>query len=91
MIRLLQAGHFKGVADVRLRINFNDELTAIGDGKTAEAVGQAVPNFLEMLTTQFDDFFASNDLPEDQTGAVTEAQGVFTAAVQGLLDGFSEG
>jgi hypothetical protein len=26
VIRLLQAGHFKGVADVRLRINFHEEL-----------------------------------------------------------------
>jgi len=29
VIRLLLEGHFKGVSDVRLRINFNDELEAI--------------------------------------------------------------
>jgi len=29
VLRLLQEGHFKGVADVRLRINFHDELAAI--------------------------------------------------------------
>lgn len=27
VLRLLEAGHFKGVADVRLRINFHDQLT----------------------------------------------------------------
>ena len=29
IIHLLQEGHFKGVADVRLRINFHEELAAI--------------------------------------------------------------
>ena len=40
VIRLLQEGHFKGVADVRLRINFFDELTALG---LVETQGNAAP------------------------------------------------
>lgn len=30
VLRLLEAGHFQGVADVRLRINFHDDLAAAG-------------------------------------------------------------
>ena len=29
VLRLLQEGHFKGVSDVRLRINFHDEISAM--------------------------------------------------------------
>ncbi len=49
VIRLLQEGHFKGVADVRLRINFFDELTALGlverpDNAAPEDTTEAPPN-----------------------------------------------
>jgi hypothetical protein len=36
VLRLLQEGHFKGVADLRLRINFFDQLAAIGQGESGE-------------------------------------------------------
>ena len=46
VLRLLEAGHFQGVADVRLRINFFDELSA----QAAEDLGQAVKEGTSALT-----------------------------------------
>ena len=43
VIRLLQQGHFKGVADVRLRINFFDELSAIDPRFTANDIERLDP------------------------------------------------
>ena len=43
VLRLLEAGHFRGVADVRLRINFFDELSAkaTADAQQAAVAGTA--------------------------------------------------
>ncbi len=38
VIRLLEAGHFKGVADVRLRINFHDQLEQRAADKAADTL-----------------------------------------------------
>jgi hypothetical protein len=38
VLRLIQSGHFKGVADLRLRINFHEQLSAIQEGQRLEAV-----------------------------------------------------
>jgi hypothetical protein len=38
VIRNLMEGHFKGVADVRLRINFHEELTGLEQSRVAEAI-----------------------------------------------------
>ncbi len=38
VVQLLQEGHFKGVADVRLRINFFEELSSIKVGEIQKVV-----------------------------------------------------
>jgi hypothetical protein len=49
VLRLLQEGHFRGVADVRLRINFHEQLQGLqGDALKAQAPG-AVEAFLAKL------------------------------------------
>lgn len=49
VIRLLQEGHFKGVADVRLRINFFDELQAAGSARVARALQAGVDDLVSRL------------------------------------------
>lgn len=49
VIRLLQAGHFGGVADVRLRINFHDQLQQGAAQNAAKAFEDAVPGLLDNL------------------------------------------
>lgn len=49
VIRLLQAGHFAGVADVRLRINFHDQLQQLAAENAGKALDQAMPGLLGEL------------------------------------------
>lgn len=49
VIRLLQEGHFKGVADVRLRINFLDELQAAGTARAARTLQAGVDDLVSRL------------------------------------------
>ena len=50
VIRLLQEGHFKGVADVRLRINFFEELAGaeLAEPSAPKGNGRAYGKFLEI-------------------------------------------
>lgn len=49
VIRLLQEGHFKGVADVRLRINFLDELQAAGAARAGSTLQAGVDDLVSRL------------------------------------------
>ena len=48
VIRLLREGHFKGVADLRLRINFHEELQQTGSREAQEAL---ISGGQELVTT----------------------------------------
>jgi len=70
VIRLLQEGHFKGVADLRLRINFFDELAAAGTEQQPIAEppagkGKAYEKFLAIYE-QMAGGPESNDEPPDE-------------------------
>ncbi len=52
VIRLLQEGHFSGVADVRLRINFHDELQQAAAQNAATAFESAFPGLLDDLAAK---------------------------------------
>jgi hypothetical protein len=51
VLGLLQEGHFKGVADVRLRINFSDELAAIEQNQNRQVVSQEIDVLLESVAS----------------------------------------
>ncbi|HIJ73677.1 MAG TPA: hypothetical protein HPP83_06190 [Candidatus Hydrogenedentes bacterium] len=91
VVRLLQEGHFKGVADVRLRINFYDELAAIEHANMAEVVEDKVPALLDGVNAELDALLASGQLDEEQAATVTEAQGAFNTAIQQAVDQFLNG
>lgn len=79
VLRLLEAGHFKGVADVRLKINFHDELAARAQAST----GPVIENGLNELTAKLDGGLASlaADLGLDEAS---------TESVESLLVAFSD-
>ena len=65
VLRLLDAGHFKGVADVRLRINFHDELSPqAAAADPAEGRGVAYEKFLSIYDKLRGAEGASGDLNE---------------------------
>lgn len=86
VIRLLQEGHFKGVADVRLRINFFDELQALQERELRSTAGQAIPGFLEAMDKGLETLLASESLSADQASAIMAQKDRFTQAVGQLLD-----
>ncbi len=79
VISLLQDGHFKGVADVRLRINFHDELEAI----EADQLKTAAQENIEGLPTAL----AGTTAPEGLAEA-PQLQQAFTDAVQQAKNDF---
>lgn len=49
VLRLLEAGHFKGVADVRLRINFFEQLSARAETNARAGLQEQAPQLLETI------------------------------------------
>lgn len=67
VLRLLQEGHFSGVADVRLRINFHDELQQAAAQNAATAFESAVPGLLDDLAAKAGALGEEYDLsPQDK-------------------------
>ena len=91
VIRLLQEGHFKGVADVRLRINFFDELAAIEKADLVEAVREEAPGLLGGINAHLDALLASGELNEQEAADVVEAQNVFNSSVGQVVEDFVNG
>ncbi len=76
VIRLLQEGHFRGVADLRLRINFYEELqqaSAAEAGKAISEAGKPLLIGLQEQVTALDDAF---DLSDQLPNLLKEVEGV---------------
>lgn len=88
VLRLLQEEHFKGVSDVRLRINFFEQLNAIEAGKLQAVAEQKVNAVLESVGGIVDTFLAAeeNGLTEEQTAGVPELQETFFQAASGYTN-----
>ncbi|MBT8145936.1 MAG: hypothetical protein KJN90_03735, partial [Gammaproteobacteria bacterium] len=61
VLRLLQEGHFKGVADVRLRINFADQLAALESAAEQGSMREAVDTFDAVIS---ESLLARETMPE---------------------------
>ena len=79
VVRLLEAGHFKGVADVRLRINFHDQLEQRAADKAADTLRTGADELVKTTASKTDEVLTSF--------ATDEAS---REAVQASLDEFSE-
>jgi len=86
VIRLLLEGHFKGVSNVRLRINFNDEFTAIETAQMQAVSGEKMGGVLQSVGGAVDSFLADNGLTEEEAAAVSEAKESFVQTVNGADD-----
>ncbi|UCC23166.1 MAG: hypothetical protein JSW23_03685 [Planctomycetota bacterium] len=88
VIRLLQEGHFKGVADVRLRINFFDELAAIEAGQLKAATEGKIDGVIEALGTPDELLQAFGEPAGDEGEALLGLQDAFVEAVNIAEEGF---
>jgi hypothetical protein len=103
VIRQLQEGHFKGVPDVRLRINFHDEIVALENEELRSVANGEIDSFTEtiagFLVTQ--EYTAGQDLTEmvemfkNHTGTVKadflDSESLSTENLMGAIgDAFEE-
>jgi len=88
VLGMLQEGHFKGVSDVRLRINFIEQLNAIEAAKLQAVAEQKVNAVLESVGGIVNSFLAAkeNGLTEKQTADVSELQETFFQAASGYTN-----
>lgn len=80
VIRLLQEGHFKGVADVRLRINFFDELQAAGAANAGRSLESGVQDLIAKL----------GDTSGGPLAALLGTDGMTEDDLAALADGFKQ-
>jgi hypothetical protein len=85
VIRLLQEGHFKGVADVRLRINFYDELSAQAAAAAAQSMTVGAGDLISNVTAKAQELVVGWGLGKDAQKAADDLLTQFEAAAQAAL------
>lgn len=86
VLRLLQEGHFHGVADVRLRINFAEELQGIAAGNVSGALKEGLTALQTEINSAIDAFAEGGTLSEDEVNTLRAAQSSFNSQVNNLLE-----
>ena len=81
VIRLLEAGHFKGVADVRLRINFHDQLAQRAADKAADTLRTGADELVKTTASETDEVLTSFATDEASREAVQASLGEFSESV----------
>jgi hypothetical protein len=90
VLRLLESGHFKGVADVRLRINFFEELSARAQDAAAAAAPQQTSDLIEAFDAKVEELLSGFDIDDDAATAIQQLRDGFedaVASVAGQFDG----
>ncbi len=77
VIRNLLDGHFKGVSDVRLRINFQEEIAALEAAKLAEATATGVAEITNTVSGEIETFLATDGLDEETIASITDSLNAF--------------
>ena len=87
VVRLLQEGHFQGVADVRLRINFHEELQQAASRQAEAAWASNTQDFMASLTKEVNDTMAGFA----DAGAIDPLLESFAEAAAPFLNGGTDG
>ncbi len=89
VLRLLRAGHFKGVADVVLRINFHDELAEAEAAEVTAAVGEKAEALRETVESGVRELIDSGLLDEEQSATATELGETFEQKADALAEEYA--
>lgn len=73
VIGLLQAGHFRGAADVRLRIVHSERLAALQQSQTVSSITENAGELTAALSSIVGDLAAENPVPAEGEGAAPVA------------------
>ena len=88
VIRLLQQGHFKGVADIRLRINFYDQLAAVETAELRTVADEKVTDLAESVVPYIRDLVDRGQISEELADTLVEG---FTQKVNQSVEAFLAG
>lgn len=97
-LRLLEEGHFKGVAELRHRIRFHEELQARADEEAAQALREGAEDLTSAVNEGYDAIVAAlapsepvetPDLVEDGLTKPFVEEAASTSDVQGVFDQFA--
>lgn len=91
VLRLLQEGHFRGVSDVRLRINFSAQLTSIQSGQFDSSLTEGIGELLAAIEDLVAQFLEDGDFESPFEEAVTSARVVFSQTVITISGDFDSG
>jgi len=91
VLRLLQEGHFKGVADVRLRITFAEEIAAMEREQTEPIVADGVTGLVDTVAAGMEPFTVENGLDEQTVTGIGEASAALTASLEKIADDYQSG
>ncbi len=86
VIRLLEAGHFKGVADVRLRINFFDELSARSDASARSAFEQESGQLVQTVAAKIDELVGTLEIDDETRAGIVDLVNEFETATSAAID-----
>jgi hypothetical protein len=89
VIRQLQAGHFQGVADVRLRINFAEEIAALQSQATSRVVAPGPEAVSAEVNRVIDAFIAQNDLDSETIQQVQDARDALELSLSSTFEAFA--
>jgi len=88
VLRLLQQGHFKGVADIRLRINFHDQLAAIETAQLRAVADEKVGDLAESVVPYIRDLVEKGQITEELANTLVDG---FTQKVNQCVEAFLVG
>lgn len=91
VMRLLQEGHFRGVSDVRLRINFQDQISALEADEAANRLETGVRNLTDTLQGELDAFRETHVLDEELSALFNEASEQLLSDIASAVDSYSSG
>jgi len=89
VVRLLEAGHFRGVADVRLRINFFDELSARTMASAQPVIQDRSRELIETVSGELNQLLDGLAVDESARREIDELVGAFEASVQAAIEEFT--
>jgi len=88
VVRNLLDGHFKGVSDVRLRINFRDDIATLEMERMVQVAQEGVSDLIQTVTGEVDAFLQSESLDDQILSTISEASDTFTSSVSQAVDSF---
>ena len=87
VIRLLEAGHFKGVADVRLRINFFEELLNRANNSALGTLQESSGQLAGTVETGVDELIESQAVDESAREEIAGLVAEFGEQLQAVVNG----